>query len=74
MEFYGVNALFIKQYIEFKRNLGYAFKKISTFKMFDHFTIENEIPTIGLTRELAEKWSMKRPNESEINRSIFQFI
>lgn len=68
MEFYGVNALFIKQYIEFKRSLGYAFKNNYTFKMFDNFTIENGVATLGLTRELAEKWAQKRPNETDSNR------
>lgn len=68
MEFYGVNALFLKQYIEFKRNLGYALKNLYTFSMFDRFTIENGAETIGLTRELAEKWAVNRPNESDVTR------
>jgi integrase len=68
MEFYGVNALFIKQYIEFKRNLGYAFKNNYNLKMFDSFTIDNGVTTLGLTKELAGKWAEKRPNESEVNR------
>ena len=66
MEFYGINACFLKQYIAFKRNMGYALKDIYTFRMFDRFTIENEASAIGLTKELAEKWAEKRPNESNV--------
>lgn len=68
MEFYGVNAFFLEEYIAFKRNLGYALKNIYTFKMFDRFTIENSATTIGLTKELADKWAEKRPNESDVTR------
>jgi integrase/recombinase XerD len=68
MEFYGVNALLIEQYISFKRNLGYAFDNKYTFKMFDDFTVENGATSIGLTKELAIKWAEKRPNESDVTR------
>lgn len=73
MEFYGVNACFLEQYIAFKRNMGYALKDIYKFKMFDRFTIENGATTVGLTKELADKWAEKRPNESmlqDINGSM----
>jgi len=36
--------------------------------MFDHFTAANGANAIGLTKELAEKWVEKRPNESDITR------
>ncbi len=36
--------------------------------MFDRFTIENNITSIGLTKELADKWAKKRPNESDVTR------
>lgn len=68
MNFHGVNALFIEQYIQFKRNLGYSLENTYNFKIFDCFTIENDITIIGLTKELSEKWTMKRPNESEATR------
>ncbi len=65
-EFYGINACFLEQYIAFKRNLGYQLKDISHFKLFDRFTIERGSTTVGLTRELADKWAAKRPNESDV--------
>lgn len=68
MELRGINAIFIKQYIEFKRNLGYAFEYTYNLGMFDRFAVAHGANTVGLTRELAEKWAEKRPNESEITK------
>jgi integrase len=68
MELRGINAIFINQYIEFKRNLGYAFKATYNLGVFDRFTVANGVNVVGLTRELAEKWAEKRPNESEVTR------
>ncbi len=68
MEFYGVNADLIKQYISFKRSIGYALDNTYTFKMFDRFTIDNGVGSIGLTKELADKWAEKRPNESDVTK------
>jgi integrase/recombinase XerD len=68
MEFCGVNACLIEQYISFKRSMGYALDNTYTFKMFDDFTIKNEVNFIGLTKELADKWAEKRPNESDVTR------
>lgn len=68
MEFYGVNAIFIKQYIEFKRNLGYAFKNTYAFRNFDLFTIKNGVTSLGLTKSLAEKWAEKHTNEADVTR------
>lgn len=68
MEFYGVNAGFIEQYISFKRSMGYALDNTYTFKMFDDFTIKNGANFVGLTKELADNWAEKRPNESDVTR------
>jgi integrase/recombinase XerD len=68
MEFYGINACLIEQYLSFKRNMGYILQNTYTFKMFDEFTIKNNSTFIGLTKELADKWAEKRPNESDVTR------
>lgn len=68
MEFHGVNACYIEQYIDFKRSIGYALDNIYTFKMFDDFTVKNGINSVGLTKELADKWAERRPNESDVTR------
>lgn len=36
--------------------------------MFDRFTIENGVTVLGLTKQLADKWAERRPNESDTNR------
>lgn len=54
MEYHGINGDLIKQYITFKRSIGYALDNNYTFKMFDRFTIEQGGDFIGLTRELAD--------------------
>jgi len=41
MEFKSIYAVLLKQYIEFKRNIGYDYKEISSFKTFDRFIIKN---------------------------------
>jgi integrase len=68
MKFYGVNGNLIEQYIDFKRGMGYLLDNTYTYKMFDEFTIKHEINFVGLTKELADKWAEKRPNESEVTR------
>lgn len=64
-DFYSVYAPFLKEYIEFKRNLGYEMKYIGNFKLFDRFIGDNNILHIDLTREESERWCTKRPNEKE---------
>lgn len=68
IEYYSAYATFIKQYIEFKRSLGYKFKYEYEFAAFDHFLEENAITNIGLTRKDCEFWAIKRPNESDVTR------
>lgn len=68
MELLGINAYLIEQYIAFKRNMGYALSNTYTFKTFDDFTIKNGAISVGLTKELADKWKEKRPNESDVTR------
>jgi integrase/recombinase XerD len=68
IQYHGIYAEFIEQYITFKRSLGYAFKDVYTFSMFDCLTVEFHASAIGLTRELADKWAEKRPNESDVTR------
>lgn len=62
----GIYASLIEQYIDFKRHLGYKFKDAeSVYYLFDQFTILNGETEIGITKELANKWAVKRPNESD---------
>lgn len=65
----GIYAILLDQYIDFKRNLGYKFESAeNTYHLFDQFSILNGETEIGVTKELAEKWTKKRPNESDSTR------
>ena len=68
MEFESIYAVFLKQYIEFKRNIGYDYKFVSNFKTFDRFILKNELTVIGLTKDISNKWAKKRKNESDTTR------
>ncbi len=64
--FEGIYSELLDKYIEFKRNLGYKFVDAEyTYSMFDRFVAERGETEIGITRELAESWAEKRPNESD---------
>jgi len=67
--YHGVYAALLEQYVLFKRKLGYKFVDAAyTYSLFDRFSIETGEETIGITKELAEKWATKRPNESDSTR------
>jgi integrase/recombinase XerD len=68
-EFHGIYAGLLKQYISFKRSLGYKFvDAYFTYSLFDRMTLEREETTIGITRDLADAWAKQRPNESDSTR------
>jgi integrase/recombinase XerD len=68
-EYNGIYAPQIKRFINFKRSLGYKFGiEEYTLLMFDRFTIKENQEVVGLTKELSNKWSQKRPNESDTTR------
>ena len=66
--FNGIYAKLLRQYIEFKRNLGYRYDSEYRYREFDRFTVQQRCSSIGLTKELFELWSAKRPNENDSNR------
>lgn len=62
----GIYASLLDQYVDFKRSLGYKFISAeSMYYLFDQFTIQYGENKIGITKELADKWAVKRPNESD---------
>lgn len=64
--YYGVYAEFLKNYVEFKKNMGYKAESTAVMGgLFDTFTIERGESVIGITKELANQWGSKRANESE---------
>lgn len=68
INYYSIHGELIKEYIEFKRSLGYLFKVEYAFKQFDDFLEANNIKEINLSRNILDLWSKKRPNESDVTR------
>ncbi|KLU62476.1 tyrosine recombinase XerC [Peptococcaceae bacterium CEB3] len=67
--FQGIYAALLDQYVDFKKSLGYKFKDAEyTYCLLDRFTIQNGETEIGITKQLADKWAAKRPNESDSTR------
>jgi integrase/recombinase XerD len=68
VKYRGVYASYMMQFISFKRSLGYKFRAEYTYLLFDRFTIKEQVSTVGLTKELADKWGQLRANESSQTR------
>lgn len=65
----GIYASLIQEFVDFKQHCGFKYnteKKI--FLLFDRLTQKRKEGKIGISRELAEIWSIKRDNESEAYR------
>src|SRR4051812_2580009 len=64
-QYCSVYAKHIEQFIEMKRKLGFKFiAPAVVLRQFDQFAQNAGTASKGITRELAEKWSKRRPNES----------
>ncbi len=61
----GIYAPYIKQYIDFKKSLGFKYDtETKIFSFFDRFTISRDEKIVGITRDLAVDWCNLNPNES----------
>lgn len=66
---HGIYADLIKQYIAYKRSLGFKMEDIEErLSRFDHLTIIRKETTIGITKDLFDVWSTRLPQESDTNR------
>jgi len=66
---YGIYADLIKQYIAYKRSIGFKMEDIEErLRRFDRLTITRKESIIGISKELFDKWSVPFPEESETNR------
>ena len=67
----SIFAPFMQRLIIIKRGLG--FKSVDmeySYVMFDRFILSENVSSVGITRELAEKWSAPRANESQRTRYV----
>jgi len=61
----GVLAPFIQDFLNMRRNLG--FKSLGakySLYAFDRFASKKGLATVTVTKELAEEWCCRRPNET----------
>lgn len=66
---HGIYANLIKEYIAYKRNLGFKMEHIEErLARFDRLTIVRKEIDIGISRELFDEWSKPLPQESATNR------
>lgn len=66
---HGIYADLIKQYIAYKRSLGFKMEDIEErLSRFDRLTIMRKEASIGISKELVDAWSVPLPQESDTNR------
>ena len=66
-QYNSIYARHIVQYIEMKRKLGFKFITPAVILLsFDRLAEKSGITFKGITRELAEEWCKRKPNESSL--------
>jgi len=63
--YYSQYGPFFEEYLALKISLGYKCSDVEyAFRNFDRFIIKEEETSIGLSKELCDKWCAKAPNEA----------
>lgn len=63
---HSIYASHIEQFIKMKHQLGFKFKKASgCLSQIDQLAQERKENAAGITKDFADAWSKKRPNESD---------
>lgn len=66
---HSIYAKLIKEYIAYKRNLGFKMEDTEErLARFDRLTIVRKEKIVGISRELFDEWSKPLPQESATNR------
>jgi integrase len=67
--YYSVFGPYIVKFQELKKSLGYKYTHAGfAFSSFDRLALEKNVFEIAVTKELADEYSIKRPNESDKTR------
>ncbi len=67
--FSSVLAPYLSDFIAFKRSLGYKYEEQERMlSNFDRFVLEQNQTIIGLSKEVADKWTERRNNEADLSR------
>lgn len=71
--YYSIYGSLFEEYLALKRSLGYKCNHVEyAFRRFDRFVLNEEETSIGLSKELSDKWCIKQPNEA--NRSWYNRV
>ncbi len=66
---YSIYASHIEEYIQLKHQLGFKFRTGCIILIqIDKLALQRKETALGITKDFADTWSKKRPNESEIYR------
>lgn len=67
--YYSIYGPLILKFIELKNSLGYQYKDAGwALSLLDSLAQKKDIVKIGVTKEFADEYSLKKPNESEKTR------
>ena len=67
--YYSVFGPYIVQFTELKHSLGYKYRYADyALSLFDHLALEKDVFEIEVTKELADEYCKKRPNETAKTR------
>ena len=67
--FYSVFGPYMDQFIDLKKSLGYKYSDVGhAFSIFDELAVAQNLSEIAVTKEFADEWCTKRPNESDKTR------
>ena len=67
--YYSIYGPYIVQFICFKNSLGYQYKDAGfALSILDSLALKREVVTAAITKEFANEYCVKRPNESEKTR------
>jgi integrase len=65
----GIYASLLREFVDFKRHCGFKYStEEKIFLLFDRLTIAKKEDKLGISRNLAATWSIKRDNESDAYR------
>ena len=69
LHYNSIYSIYIKQFIDMKKALGFKFETGSyMLSKIDRFADLYGETLPGITKEFADKWSKKQPNESAMYR------
>lgn len=65
-DFHSIYHSLINEYIDLKHSLGFKFKGGEyILSLIDNFFVEQEVTSLGITKELSDEWCKRRDNDGD---------